>query len=259
MKSSIKAMKRINNYEVYPKNGVAQTIMYQNMSSHYRRIYNAKPRIDTGPPFSHRPKPHNTSKHHTWNKKESEFFLQKQSESSVSLSSSKCSRQGCGEREVPTFKPQITKTNAESKLRNLRVYHPPRRRVFHTSSTSFQMIKSNPEVSVPDIPWIRATEDAKTDSKGSSSDSAYTEEGEGMWSGGESRGPTPVSDTHRVTRTRRIQKKVKECGLVERVEAQHQCLIPIETRHIKKKVKECGLVERAEAQHQCLIPIELQG
>lgn len=31
-------------------------------------------------------------------------------------------------------------------------------------------------------------------------DSAYTEEGEGVWSGGESRGPTPVSDNLRVPR-----------------------------------------------------------
>ncbi|XP_054257852.1 uncharacterized protein LOC128982839 [Macrosteles quadrilineatus] len=73
-KSSIKAMKIMNNYEVHPKNGVAQTIMYQKMSSHYRRIYNPKPRIDTGTTFYQRPKLHNTSKHHTWNKKESEYF-----------------------------------------------------------------------------------------------------------------------------------------------------------------------------------------
>ncbi|XP_046658509.1 spermatogenesis-associated protein 7 homolog [Homalodisca vitripennis] len=197
MKSSKVSGKRINNFEVYPKNAVAKTIMYQNMSSHYRRIYSAKSRIDTGPPFSHKPKPIQ------WNKKQKEYTMLKPSQSSVTLtpSSKSCSRQGCGDRASPSFQPQISQSSAESKLRTLRVYHPPRKRIYSTLPASTEL-KSDPEVSVPEIPWIRTTEEVKTTvSKGSSSDSAYTEEGEGNWSGGESRGPTPVSDTRIISRS----------------------------------------------------------
>uniref|UniRef100_A0A1B6KQH2 Uncharacterized protein n=1 Tax=Graphocephala atropunctata TaxID=36148 RepID=A0A1B6KQH2_9HEMI len=196
MKSSKMSGKRISNFDVYPKNAVAKTIMYQNMSSHYRRIYNAKPRIDTGPPFSHKPK--STTQ---WNKKQKEYCIMRTSQSSLSTSPTKtCSRQGCGDRATPSFQPQISQTSSESKLRTLRVYHPPRKRIFSTSPSSIEM-KSDPEISVPEIPWIRSTEEVKTTSKGSSSDSAYTEEGEGGWSGGESRGPTPISDTQRMSRS----------------------------------------------------------
>ncbi|KAG8241621.1 hypothetical protein J6590_083299 [Homalodisca vitripennis] len=165
MKSSKVSGKRINNFEVYPKNAVAKTIMYQNMSSHYRRIYSAKSRIDTGPPFSHKPKPIQ------WNKKQKEYTMLKPSQSSVTLtpSSKSCSRQGCGDRASPSFQPQISQSSAESKLRTLRVYHPPRKRIYSTSPASTEL-KSDPEVSVPEIPWIRTTEEVKTTvSKGSSS------------------------------------------------------------------------------------------
>ncbi|XP_075223506.1 uncharacterized protein LOC142325522 [Lycorma delicatula] len=206
-------------YDAYPKTILAQNALYNNMSHHYRRLYGAKPRVDTGLPKSYK-----LLKQRNINRQSVNGFEQKiprrpftKNETfTVDQTSHKHEKKPKdvldGFKSVP-FHPRILKTNVESKVRSLREYHPPRKKVGKCSSAVKEkvvhpalVVKSSSSVSdngqehysdydyEDDRDWLQPSQpqhDTRSTSKPSSSDSAYTEEGEGMWSGGESRDDSP--------------------------------------------------------------------
>lgn len=212
-------MKRIHSYEVYPKNLMAQNVVYQNMSNHYRRLYNAKSRVDSSPPWSCKisktstSTPYSRTKQDYWESKYNlaGVYTEKQQKqpyhqeccpanrddsakiAKESVQTNKQKAKAIGQENIPMFQPKILNVGIQSKLQSLQVYHPPRRR---PKSRLAENKKQEPKFEKDKEVWVQPTDTMDNaiaiESKPSSSDSAYTEEGEVGWSGGESRGTTPV-------------------------------------------------------------------
>lgn len=212
-------MKRIHSYEVYPKNLMAQNVVYQNMSNHYRRLYNAKSQVDSSPPWSCKisktstSTPHGRTKQDYWESKYNLAGVYKEKQqkqpyhqeccaankddsakiAKESIQINKQKAKAVGQENLPMFQPKILNIGVQSKLQSLQVYHPPRRR---PKSRLVENKKQEPKFEKDKEVWVQPTDtmdnDIAVESKPSSSDSAYTEEGEVGWSGGESRGTTPV-------------------------------------------------------------------
>uniref|UniRef100_A0A1B6DTL4 Spermatogenesis-associated protein 7 n=1 Tax=Clastoptera arizonana TaxID=38151 RepID=A0A1B6DTL4_9HEMI len=188
---------------VYPKTLVGQNMIFQNMSNHYRRIYNAKPRVDSKITSSSTVA---KSHHDTRPRTDKKFIRNSNTNRSTLLEDgNKCttyrqcftkSNMDYMEKENPSYQPRILKSNIDSKVRKLEVYHPPRRR----GTVRPVKLKFQPhlelDTNTEENNWhqtINPVEKLNMHPSTCSSDSAYTEEGEVGWSGGESRGITPIN------------------------------------------------------------------
>ncbi|XP_065209266.1 spermatogenesis-associated protein 7 homolog isoform X2 [Planococcus citri] len=210
--------------------------IYFNMCHHYRKIFNAKPTIDTSPPkalqiktnsqwnISRNPSPFRTKtpaqeKVKTFQKEPyltqdngtitCKYYYQHHNKKEESKNDEKVFN-------APNkpFNPRILKTSAQSKLRNLRVYHPPRRKKVEKSTESSPLPQNEDDNDKKDEIIRRPVFNVKSSLKNSkrqqslvvlnrnsyseesSEDSAYNE-GEGVLSG-DSRGSTPqnLSNKH---------------------------------------------------------------
>ncbi|XP_065214342.1 spermatogenesis-associated protein 7 homolog [Planococcus citri] len=211
--------------------------IYFNMCHHYLKIFNAKPTIDTSPP-----KPLQIKINSQWNfgrNPSSPFRLKTPAQEKVKTfqkepyltqdnagtitckyyyqhhnkkEESKHDDKAFNALNKP-FNPRILKTSAQSKLRNLRVYHPPRRKRIKATEPSSPLPQHNEDdktdkfISQPLFSDKSSLKNSKRQqslafmdhnsySEESSEDSAYNE-GEGVLSG-DSRGSTPqnLSNKH---------------------------------------------------------------
>ncbi|CAH1403735.1 unnamed protein product [Nezara viridula] len=112
-------MKKYMIEEIYPKSQTGKCMVYFNMSHHYRRIYSAKPRVDTN--LAKR------SQNQLCCSSPDVFNFVKRNTVKQPLLMTPRHKTCTKEKESELFKPKILESHIESKLKTLPVYQAPQR------------------------------------------------------------------------------------------------------------------------------------